>query len=65
MPCGGEAGQTGGNNPSQTVVGTQVITTTIVSPLSDGQPQVIVTTIPVPICQIGDGESSFPFFQAL
>ncbi|OAA61786.1 covalently-linked cell wall protein [Niveomyces insectorum RCEF 264] len=38
------------------IVATEVITTTVVKPISDGQPQVITTTIPVPICQIGDGQ---------
>jgi hypothetical protein len=44
-------------SPDGQVVGTEVITTTIVVPLSDGQPQVVTTTVPIPICQISDGES--------
>ncbi|KAK4238131.1 hypothetical protein C8A03DRAFT_33876 [Achaetomium macrosporum] len=38
------------------VVGTEIVTTTIVSPLNDGQPQVIITTMAILICQIGDGQ---------
>ncbi|KAK4098032.1 hypothetical protein N658DRAFT_509948 [Parathielavia hyrcaniae] len=60
MPCG-SAG-VGGEPPSSStvqpgpVVGTQVVTTTMVVPLSDGQPQVVTTTSIVYICQIGDGQ---------
>ncbi|KAH6843328.1 putative covalently-linked cell wall protein [Chaetomium sp. MPI-CAGE-AT-0009] len=57
LPCGSDSG--GGNDQggaSQTVVGTRVVTTTIVIPLGDGQPQVITTTTLVPICQIQDGQ---------
>ncbi|KAK3303665.1 uncharacterized protein B0T15DRAFT_281688 [Chaetomium strumarium] len=43
------------------VVGTQVVTTTIVSPLADGQPQVVTTTTAILICQIGDGRFLVPF----
>jgi len=42
------------------VVGTAMVATTVVAPLSDGQPQVITTSQAVPICQvasqIGDGQ---------
>ncbi|KAI1499921.1 hypothetical protein F5X99DRAFT_263259 [Biscogniauxia marginata] len=38
------------------VVGTTVVQTTIVTALSDGQPQVVTTTVPIPLCQIGDGQ---------
>ncbi|ERS96226.1 hypothetical protein HMPREF1624_07135 [Sporothrix schenckii ATCC 58251] len=55
MPCGGSGPNAAESNDGQ-VVATQVITTTIVKPISDGQPQVITTTIPVPICQINDGQ---------
>jgi hypothetical protein len=48
MECGGNAGQIGDGQ----VVGTQVVTTTIVSALSDGQPQVRTTTTGVPLCQV-------------
>ncbi|EPE08708.1 covalently-linked cell wall protein [Ophiostoma piceae UAMH 11346] len=56
MACGDSS--SGGVHESSDgqIVATQVITTTIVKPLSDGQPQVLTTTIPVPICQIGDGQ---------
>ncbi|CAK7231552.1 hypothetical protein SBRCBS47491_007970 [Sporothrix bragantina] len=55
MSCDGTGSNVAQSNDGQ-VVATQVITTTIVKPLTDGQPQVITTTIPVPICQIGDGQ---------
>ncbi|KAF3761417.1 hypothetical protein M406DRAFT_242884, partial [Cryphonectria parasitica EP155] len=48
MPCGGTASETGDGQ----VVGTQVVTTTIVSAISDGQPQVKTTTTGVPLCQV-------------
>lgn len=56
MECGGNAGQAGDGQ----VVGTQIVTTTIVSALSDGQPQVRTTTTGIPVCQvsqIADGKS--------
>lgn len=63
VPCGdaGGSGASGGaggvgSGPSETVVGTEVVTTTMVVPLSDGQPQVVTTTSVIYICQIGDGE---------
>ncbi|KAG8165040.1 hypothetical protein KVR01_005315 [Diaporthe batatas] len=55
MECGGNAGQVDDGQ----VVGTQIVTTTIVSALSDGQPQVRTTTTGVPLCQvsqIADGQ---------
>ncbi|CAK7198063.1 hypothetical protein SEUCBS139899_000721 [Sporothrix eucalyptigena] len=55
MSCNGSDSNAVESNDGQ-VVATEVITTTIVKPISDGQPQVITTTIPVPICQIGDGQ---------
>jgi hypothetical protein len=60
LPCGGdsEVGGPQSGGASETVVGTQVVTTTMVVPLSDGQPQVVTTTSVVYICQIGDG--AFP-----
>jgi hypothetical protein len=59
MPCGGIASSDSTNQfPDGQVVGTTVITTTLVKPLTDGQPQVITTVVPVPMCQIGDGESA-------
>ncbi|KAI5923444.1 hypothetical protein F4810DRAFT_207086 [Camillea tinctor] len=54
MPCGSDdsASQAGDGQ----VVGTTVVQTTIVTALSDGQPQVVTTTVPIPLCQIGDGQ---------
>lgn len=49
----------GGNSPNNAAikpVGTSMVQTTIVSVLSDGQPQVRTTVVPVPMCQIGDGQ---------
>ncbi|KAM4063544.1 PIR protein [Hirsutella rhossiliensis] len=48
----GSEDQTGGHS----VVGTSMVATTMVTVLPDGQPQVIQTQVPVPICQIGDGQ---------
>ena len=53
----------GGEGPSETVVGTQTVTSTVVVPLEDGQPQVLTTTTVIPICQIDDGASIFTFFS--
>ncbi|KAL1869454.1 hypothetical protein VTK73DRAFT_3099 [Phialemonium thermophilum] len=60
IPCGGassssSAGEVGQQGDGQ-VVGTQLVPTTVVVPISDGQVQVITTQAPVPICQIGDGQ---------
>lgn len=48
LPCGGNAAEAGDGQ----VVGTEIVTTTIVSALSDGQPQVKTTTTGVPVCQV-------------
>ncbi|GJN84230.1 hypothetical protein PLIIFM63780_007786 [Purpureocillium lilacinum] len=60
LPCDGSSGgNPGNNNPGNgghSTVGTSMQVTTIVTVLSDGQPQVVPTTIPVPMCQIGDGQ---------
>lgn len=48
MECGGNAGEADDGQ----VVGTEIVTTTIVSALSDGQPQVRTTTTGVPLCQV-------------
>lgn len=56
MECG-----TSSQSGDGQVVGTEIVTTTIVSALSDGQPQVKTTTAGVPLCQvsqIADGKSS-------
>ncbi|KAJ1328013.1 hypothetical protein MN608_07348 [Microdochium nivale] len=55
MPCGGGSGAPGG-----TVVGTSMVATTVVTQLSDGQPQVVSTMVPVPVTQIGDGQVQAP-----
>ena len=66
LPCGSGSGSGGGNgeDATQTVIGTRIVTTTLVVPLSDGQPQVITTTTLVPICQINDGKFP-PQYQSL
>ncbi|TDZ16562.1 Cell wall mannoprotein CIS3 [Colletotrichum orbiculare MAFF 240422] len=51
LPCGEDAPIPTGN-----IVGTTMVATALVSVIEDGQPQVIATTIPVPVCQIGDGQ---------
>lgn len=45
-----------GQIPDGQVVATRFIATTVVQPIADGQPQVVTTAVPVPICQIGDGQ---------
>ncbi|KAI8952958.1 hypothetical protein F4801DRAFT_538956 [Xylaria longipes] len=47
VPCG--SGGTADQSPDGQVVGTTVVQTTIVTALSDGQPQVVTTTVGVPI----------------
>ena len=59
LPCGSGGDGGNGEDATQTVIGTRIITTTLVVPLGDGQPQVITTTTLVPICQINDGKSGF------
>ncbi|PNY25915.1 Cell wall mannoprotein CIS3, partial [Tolypocladium capitatum] len=54
LPCGGSNPGNGGGGGK--VVGTSMQVTAVVTVLSDGQPQVVPTTIPVPMCQIGDGQ---------
>lgn len=54
MPCSGE--KDNGGSPMQSPVATSMAVTTIVAALPDGQPQVKTTTVPVPMCQIGDGQ---------
>lgn len=61
LPCGGDdsASEAGDGQ----VVGTQIITTTIVSALGDGQPQVKTATTGIPLCQvsqIADGMLNIP-----
>ncbi|KAK2775042.1 covalently-linked cell wall protein [Colletotrichum kahawae] len=51
LPCGSDAPVPSGN-----VVGTTMVATTVVTVIGDGQPQVVPTVVPVPICQIGDGQ---------
>lgn len=60
LPCGSASAS---QAPDGQVVGTQIVTTTIVSALSDGQPQVKTTTTGIPLCQvsqISDGKLSSP-----
>ncbi|KAI1333634.1 hypothetical protein F5Y15DRAFT_338437 [Xylariaceae sp. FL0016] len=54
VSCG--EGDSATQAPDGQVVGTTVVQTTIVTALTDGQPQVVTTEVPVPICQIGDGQ---------
>lgn len=58
LPCGGSGAGDGEQDGGETVVGSVGVTTTVVIPLGDGQPQVITTVTTIPICQIGDGKSS-------
>ncbi|KAK3693217.1 hypothetical protein B0T22DRAFT_35389 [Podospora appendiculata] len=53
IPCGGKAAEATFNSQA---VATAYVTTTVVVPLSDGQPQVVTTVTPVLLCQIGDGQ---------
>ncbi|KAG6040652.1 hypothetical protein E4U41_007553 [Claviceps citrina] len=53
--CDGDS-NTGGNAAGPKPVGTQMVQTTIVTVIGDGQPQVHTTVVPVPMCQIGDGQ---------
>lgn len=46
----------GSSNGSEKTVGTKIVVTTVVTVLADGQPQVVPTTIAIPMCQIGDGQ---------
>ncbi|ELQ42639.1 covalently-linked cell wall protein [Pyricularia oryzae Y34] len=55
MPCGPASGASSPGGMGQ-VVGTNIVTTTIVRPIADGQPQVITTVVPIAMCQIGDGQ---------
>lgn len=59
MPCGGDV------QDPQNVVGSAVVSTTVVMPLSDGQPQVVTTTTVIPMCQIGDGKCLRSLFACL
>ncbi|KAK8044601.1 covalently-linked cell wall protein [Apiospora rasikravindrae] len=54
LPCGGK--DSASQAPDGQVVGTTVVQTTIVTALTDGQPQVVTTKVPIPLCQIGDGQ---------
>lgn len=52
LPCGADSPVPSGGN----VVGTTMVATARVTVIEDGQPQVVATTVPVPICQIDDGQ---------
>jgi hypothetical protein len=71
LPCGSDAAVSQGADGQ--VVGTTIVQTTIVTALSDGQPQVITTAVPVtiyttypatttvaPVSQISDGQVQAP-----
>ncbi|KAI1429719.1 hypothetical protein F5Y12DRAFT_332559 [Xylaria sp. FL1777] len=47
IPCGSK--DSAAQSPDGQIVGTTVVQTTIVTALSDGQPQVITTSLPVPV----------------
>ncbi|KAI0878646.1 hypothetical protein GGS24DRAFT_442547 [Hypoxylon argillaceum] len=47
VPCGST--DSAGQSPDGQVIGTTVVQTTIVTALPDGQPQVVTTSLPVPI----------------
>ncbi|OAQ74202.1 covalently-linked cell wall protein [Pochonia chlamydosporia 170] len=54
---GGNTGGNGGNGGNGgKPVGTSMVQTTIVTVIADGQPQIHTTVIPIPMCQIGDGQ---------
>lgn len=54
MPCGSGSGS---SPPAEgNTVGTTMVQTTVITALSDGQPQVVTTEVPIPLCQIGDGQ---------
>jgi hypothetical protein len=57
VPCGSD--DTVSQIDDGQIVGTSVVHTTIVTALSDGQPQVVTTELPVPLCQIGDGQVQY------
>ncbi|KAI1309229.1 hypothetical protein F5Y03DRAFT_75273 [Xylaria venustula] len=61
IPCGSKDSAT--QDPDGQVVGTTVVTTTIITALSDGQPQVVTTKVPVtiystyaPVSEHSDGQ---------
>ncbi|KAL8339713.1 hypothetical protein RB601_006020 [Gaeumannomyces tritici] len=56
MPCGPGSEAMGADHAIGAIVSTQIVSTTMVRPIADGQPQVITTTIPIAMCQIGDGQ---------
>jgi len=57
MPCGDV--ESIADAPAGKVVGTQMVQTTLVTVLKDGQPQVVPTVVPIAICQIDDGIPSW------
>ncbi|OAA51562.1 covalently-linked cell wall protein [Metarhizium rileyi] len=56
--CDGNNNNNGGsgNNGGLKTVGTSMVQTTVVTVIQDGQPQVHTTVVPIPLCQIGDGQ---------
>lgn len=55
MPCGPNTDGSYSGDQGH-VIGTNIVTTTIIRPIADGQPQVITTIVPIAMCQIGDGQ---------
>ncbi|RYP89849.1 hypothetical protein DL770_004060 [Monosporascus sp. CRB-9-2] len=55
IPCGESDAVVSDIGDGQ-IVATSIVETTIITALSDGQPQVITTSVDVPLCQIGDGQ---------
>lgn len=60
MPCDGEANNDLEPDDDTVIIGTSTLATTVVIPLSDGQPQVVSTATVVNICQIDDGTARLP-----
>ncbi|KAL8372938.1 hypothetical protein RB599_000252 [Gaeumannomyces hyphopodioides] len=56
IPCGPGSEAMGADHAIGAIVSTQIVSTTMVRPIADGQPQVITTTVPIAMCQIGDGQ---------
>lgn len=55
LPCDGSSDSEATESIDGQVVATSQITTTVVKSISDGQAQVITTTVGIPLCQITDG----------
>ncbi|RYO75362.1 hypothetical protein DL766_005295 [Monosporascus sp. MC13-8B] len=55
IPCG-KLGAVVSDIGDGQIVATSIVETTVITALSDGQPQVITTSVDIPLCQIGDGQ---------